>query len=111
MTFSVSLELGKYVVPYLHKTVTVTTHFAVRAAAAVFFSAVVINLGAWSARSGTVLPEVIAFSVLIPVKTNNLLCRNSNLFIPDFDCLIILKLDGRIESVLLQSDDLRQKLP
>ena len=48
---SVIIKLGEYIVPDLHITVTIASDRTVRLAASVFFSSVVINLGAgttWS---------------------------------------------------------------
>ena len=101
-TLSISLKLGKYVVPYFHETVTVTSYFTVRFATAVFFSAVIVNLRTWTARTGTVLPEVITLSGFrIAVKSCDSLCRNSDFFCPDIECFIILTVNGWIQSVLL----------
>ena len=41
---SIVIKLGKYVVPYFHITVTVTTDCTTRLAAAILFSTVIINL-------------------------------------------------------------------
>ena len=101
-TLSISLKLGKYVVPYFHETITVTSYFTVRFATAVFFSAVIVNLRTWTARAGTVLPEVITLSGFrIAVKSCDSLCRNSDFFCPDIECFIILAVNGWIQSVLL----------
>ena len=88
--------------PHFHETVTVTSYFTVRFATAVFFSAVIVNLRTWTARTGTVLPEVITLSGFrIAVKSCDSLCRNSDFFCPDIECFIILTVNGWIQSVLL----------
>ena len=52
------------------------------------------------------LPEVVLFS-----KTENTLCRNSDLFIPDIKGLVIVKIDGRIQTVRVKAYHLGQKFP
>ena len=102
ISVSVIVELGEYNVPYFHETVTVTSYFTVRFATAVFFSAVIVNLRTWTARTGTMLPEVITLSSFrIAVKSCDSLCRNSDFFCPDIECFIILTINGWIQSVLL----------
>ena len=56
---SVIIELGKYVVPDLHITVTVTSYGTARFAAAVFFTTVIVNLRTRTAGACAMLPEVI----------------------------------------------------
>ena len=52
------------------------------------------------------LPEIILLA-----KAENPICRNANLFIPDAECLIVIQIYGRIETLRIQSYHLRQKLP
>ena len=106
MTLSVILKLGKYVVPYFHVTVAVTAYCTSRLAAAIFFSTVIVNLGTWTAWTCAVLPEVILFA-----KFENTLCRNSDLFIPDIESLIILQINRRIKTAGIQTYHLSQELP
>ena len=106
-TFAISVELSKYIVPYFHKAVALTANFTARISTSVFFSAVIINLGTRSTRSCTMLPEVVAFSgYRVTVKTGNLLCRNPNLFGPDFKRFIILSVNRWIKTILLKAKDL-----
>ena len=106
-TLAVSLKLCKYIVPYFHEAVTVTAYLAIRLAASVFFSTVVIDLGTRSARSCSMLPEVITLSGLrITIKACNTVSRHTDFLCPDIVCLIILSVDGRIQTILLQSENL-----
>ena len=90
-TLSVTLKLGKYVIPYLHKAVAVTSHLTVRLSAAVFFTSVVVDFRTGSTGTSTMLPEIITLSGFrITVKPGNPLCRHANLFRPDIESLIVL---------------------
>ena len=93
---SVSVKLGKYIVPYLHETVTVAANLTIRFATAVLLSSVVINFRARTTRTCTMLPEVITFPVLITVESGDLLSRHTDLLCPDIVCLFILTVDRRI---------------
>ena len=64
VSVSVIVELGKYYIPYLDKTVAFTAHHILRAGA-VLFTSVVIYLRAWSAGALAVLPEIILTAELI----------------------------------------------
>ena len=109
---SVTVKLCEYVVPYLHETVTVTAYLTVRLATAVLLTTVVINLRARTARTCTMLPEVVTLACLrISVETCNTISRHSYFLGPDIKGLIILTIDGRIEPVLLKAEHLCQKLP
>ena len=111
-TLAITLKLGKYVVPYFHKAVTVTADLAVRLTAAVFFSAVIIDLGARTAWTCAMLPEIVTLSGLgVTVESCDTLCRHTDFLRPDVERLVILPVDRRIKSVLLQSEHLCQKLP
>ena len=103
---TVILKLGKYVIPYLNITVAFTAYCTVRLSAAVFFSPIVINLRTGAAGACAVLPEVVFLS-----KAENLLCRNTNLFIPDTKSLIVIQIYRRIETFRIKSYHLRQKFP
>ena len=111
-TVSVTVKLCEYVVPHLHETVTVTAYFTVRLSAAVLLAAVIINLRAGATGTCAVLPEVIALAGLrIAVKTGDAVGRNADLFVPDLKCFLILAVDGRIQTVLLKTQNFCQKLP
>ena len=81
---SVILKLSKYVVPYFHITIAVTTYCTAWFTTAVFFSTVIINLGTRTARTSTVFPEVIFFT-----KLENAFWSDSNLISPNGKCLVI----------------------
>ena len=106
MSMSVIIKLCKYVVPDFHITVAFTTYRTIRAAASVFFPSVIIDLGTRTAWAGTMLPEIVCFS-----KTENTLCRDPHFLIPDFECLFIFFVYGRIQSVWIQTYYLCQKFP
>ena len=95
-------DRGKYVVPYFHKAVTVTADLAVRLTAAVFFSAVIIDLGARTAWTCAMLPEIVTLSGLgVTVESCDTLCRHTDFLRPDVERLVILPVDRRIKSCLL----------
>ena len=98
MTFPVIFELGKYVIPYFHITVAVTSYGTARFTTAVFFSTVIVNLRTRTARTCAVLPEVVFFS-----ETEDSVSRNTNFFIPDIEGFIILFVYRRIQTVLIQT--------
>ncbi len=96
---AVVVELGEYVVPYLHVAVTVAADGAARLAAAVFGTAVVVDLRARAARTGAMLPEV----VLLAEAEDTLRC-NADLLVPDLECLVIVNVDGRIQAIRVNAD-------
>ena len=101
-TLAVSLKLGKYVVPYFHETVALTAYFTVRAATSVFLASIIINLRTWTARTSTMLPEVIALTSLrITVETCDAVSRHTNFLGPDIVRFVILSIDGWIQAILL----------
>ena len=111
ITLAVTLKLGKHIIPYFHKAVTVTPHLTVRLAAAVFDTSVIVNFGTGTARACAMLPEVIAVTVLVPVKSGNLLRRHTDLLVPDFKRLVIFTVNGGIEPLRIHTDDFGQELP
>ena len=109
---AVAVELGKYVVPYFHETVAVTSYLAIRLSAAVLQSAVIVNLGTGAAGTCAMLPEVITLSGNgITVETRDLLGGNADFLRPDVKCLVILAVNGRIQTLGIHSDNLCQELP
>ena len=99
---AVVVELGEYVVPYLHVAVTVAADGAAGLAAAVLGAAVVVDLRARAARTGAMLPEV----VLLAEAEDTLRC-NADLLVPDLECLVIVNVDGRIQAIRVNADPLR----
>ena len=89
VALTVVVELGEYVVPDLHKAVAVATGLTVGRAAAIFDSAVEIDLGARSAGARAVLPEVVSLA-----ETNDSLCGNADLIVPDVESFFIVFVDG-----------------
>ena len=86
---AVIIELGEYVIPEFNISVAVTAYTAGGLAAAILFTSVKIQLGAGSAGTFAVLPEVIFFT-----KSYNTVWRYSYLLCPDIECLIIFLIYG-----------------
>ena len=103
---SIVIKLGKYVVPDFHKSVAVAAYLAVRLSAAVLDASVIVNFRTGAAGTCTMLPEVIAVTVFIPVKSGNLLSGHADFLCPDIVCLIILTVNGRIQSVRVHAHNL-----
>ena len=106
MTFPVIVKLGEHIVPYLHVPVAVAAHRAVRLPASVFLAPVIVYFRTGTARTGAVLPEIVLFAEL-----EDALCRDADFFIPYLERLVIVHIDGRIETVRIQSHHLGQELP
>ena len=102
----VVFKLCENVIPDFHITVAVASDFAGRLSASVFFTAVVIDLGAGTAGAGTVFPEIILLA-----ETGDLFRRHSDFLIPEIERLVIIQINGRIQSFRIQPDDFRQKFP
>ena len=98
---TVVVKLGEYIVPYLHVTVTLAAYRTSRFAAAVFLTAVIVDLRTRTTRTSAMLPEVI-----LSAKAENTLCRNTHLFVPDIKCLVIALEHRRIEAIRIKSDNL-----
>ena len=106
IVITVIIKLSKYVVPDFHITVAVAANGTIRLFAAVLLSPVIIYLRAWTAWACAVLPEIIFFS-----KTENTLCRDADLLVPDIKRLIILQIDRRVQAFRVQPHHLSQKFP
>ena len=97
---TIAIELSKYVVPNLHVTVAITAYLTVWLATAIFFTTVIVNLRARTARTCTMLPEIITLTCLwISVESSDALRRNSNFLSPDFKCLFILTVNRWIKTI------------
>ena len=101
IAMAVIVELGKYVVPDLHIAVAVTSYRTSRFTAAVFLTSVIVDLRTWTTRACTVFPEVIFLT-----KTEDTFRSDTDFFIPDIKCLIIVHIDGWIETVFFKTNDL-----
>ncbi len=111
-TLTVTVKLGENIVPDFHKSVAVAAHLTVRLSTAVFYSAVIIYLRTGSAGTCTMFPEIIALTGLgITVKSCDLFSRDADFLIPDFECLIILSIYGRIKSVRIHAHCLGKEFP
>ena len=106
VALTVVVELGEDVVPDLHIAVAVAADSAVRLAAAVLLTPVVVDLRAGAAGAGAVLPEVVRLT-----KTEDLLSGHTHFLIPDFKGLVIIFIDRGIQTVLVQTHYLGQELP
>ena len=106
MAIAIPIKLGKYIIPDLNETVTVTAHLTAGLTAAVFLTAIIIDLGTGTTGTCPMLPEIICLS-----HTVNPVCRNTDLLIPDIISLIILLIDRRIETVRIKTDNFSEELP
>ena len=79
------IELREYVVPDFHVSVAVAAGLTVGFAAAVLFTAVEVNLGAGSARSGAVFPEVVFLA-----EAGDSFRGNADFLIPDFKRFVVV---------------------
>ena len=79
------VELREYQIPVLDISVAFTSRFAVRSAAAVLFTSVVVYFRTWSARACSYLPEIIFLS-----EPYDLLVRNADHVVPDLASLIVV---------------------
>ena len=100
------VELGEDVVPDLHEAVAVAAGAAVGRAAAVLFAAVKIDLGAGSARSGAVFPEVVLLA-----EPGHVIRRNADLLRPDVKRLVVLHVDGGVEPLCRDLQHIGEKFP
>ena len=105
MPVSVVVKLREHNIPYLNKTVSFAAHHIFRPCS-VLFPAVVVNLRAGTAGTGTMLPEIVFFS-----KTVHTLSRNTELFRPDAEGFFIVQINTRIKTVLRYPYPFRKKLP
>ena len=105
---AVVVELREYVVPYLHVAVTVAADRAARLVAAEFLAAVIVDFGARTARTGAMLPEVVLLA-----EAEDALGRDADLLVPDFERLVVVNVDGRVQAVGVDADPVRarQELP
>ena len=105
---AVVVELGEYVVPDLHVAVAVAADGAARLAAAELGAAVVVDLRARTARTGAMLPEIVFLA-----EAEDALGRDADLLVPDFERLVVVNVDGRVQAVRVDADPVRarQKLP
>ena len=87
VSVSIVLKLSEYVIPYFHVTVAVAAYSTARFSAAIFLSTVIVDLRTWTARTCAMLPEVIFLT-----ETEDSVCRDSDFFIPDVECFIILQI-------------------
>ena len=106
VVMSVIIKLCKYVVPDFHIAVTFAAYCTVRTSTAVLFSTVIVYLRTRATRTGTVFPEIIFFS-----KTEDSLRCNSNLFVPDLPCLVILFVYRWIETLRIKTNNFCQEFP
>ena len=56
-----------------------------------------VQVGTRTARTCAMLPEVVLFS-----KTENTVCRDADLFVPDIKCFIIVLIDGWVQTIRIE---------
>ena len=95
---TVIIKLAEYIVPHLNVTVTLAAYGTSGLSAAELLASVIINLRAGAAGAGTVLPEVVLFS-----KAENTVCRNADFLIPDLKGLVVIYLDGWVQTVRIKT--------
>ena len=88
------IELRENVVPYFHIAVAVAARLAVGTAAAVFLAAVEINFAARSARTRSVLPEIVLLA-----ETDNMLLGNAYFIAPYRVCLVVVLVNRRPKQI------------
>jgi hypothetical protein len=103
---AVIVKLGENIVPNFHKAVALAADLTVRAAAAVLFATVIVDLRAGAAGPGTVLPEVISLA-----KAEDTICRNAYFLVPNLKGFFVVFIDGRIQTVFFQTNHLGQEFP
>ena len=64
------------------------------------------HLGTGTAGACPMLPEIVLFP-----KTENPVRGDPDFLIPDIKCFIVIQINGRIKTVLIQSDNFSQKFP
>ena len=108
VTLAVIIKLAENIVPDLDIAVAIAADGAVGLAAAVFLAAVIVNLRAGTAGAGAVLPEVILLA-----EAEDALGGNTDLLVPDLPCLVVIDIDGGIQSVRVYADPVGtgQELP
>src|SRR5699024_10288887 len=93
-------------VPEFNVSVAVTSRFAVRTSASVFFSSVEIYFRAWSAWSLPYFPKVIVFP-----KFDDLFLRHSDNIFPYPVCLVILIIYCSPKFVRRHLENFRDEFP
>ena len=69
-------------------------------------AAVIVHLGAGTAGTGTVLPEVVLLA-----EAEDPLGGDADVLVPDLKGLIVVQVDGGVQPVLLQAYHLGEELP
>ncbi len=106
VALAVALELCEHEVPHLYKAVALTADMAVGLATALLGSAVKVDLGAGTAGTGAVLPEVVLLA-----EAHHMGGVNADLLCPDVICLVVVLIDGYIELVLGQLQNFCKEFP
>ncbi len=103
---AVIVKLRENKVPNFHKAVAVTAHLTVGTAAAVFFAAVIMDFRAGTARTCSVLPEIVRLAHAVNVRG-----LYADSLCPDVVSLVILFVNGNIKLFGVYFHDLCEKLP
>ena len=106
VTLAISIKLRKYVVPDLHVTIAVAAYGTSGLAAAISFSAVIVDLRAGTAGACSVLPEVVFLA-----EAKDTLRRDALLLVPDLESFIVILVDGRVQTVGIQANHLGEEFP
>ena len=101
MPMAIVVKLGEHNIPNLNKTVPFSAHNIFRTRS-VFFSSVIVNLRTRTARTGSMLPEIVFLS-----KTVYTVCRNSEFLCPHTESLFIIQVNTWIETVLRNPNPFR----
>ncbi len=105
-SLAVAVKLGKHQVPHLYVAVAIAAHRAVGAAAALFGSAVKVDLRAGTAGTGSVLPEVVRLT-----KARHIAFRNTDHLRPDVVRLVVLFINRAVQLVGGNFEHLGEELP
>ena len=103
---SVIVKLREYVVPDLHVSVALTAGLTFGRAAAVLFASVKVYLGARTAGTGAVFPEVVSLTEL-----NYSFFRNAYNISPESISLVVLFVNRRPEKLCGYLKSLCKELP
>ena len=96
--------LGKYQVPDFKESVAVAARFAVRFAAAAFFTHVDVDFAVRSARAAAGFPEVF-------FKAHNAFIGHAHNIMPDFISFVVVRVNGYPKFIGRQFQLFGQKLP
>ena len=103
---TVVVKLCENEVPEFHISVAVAAGLTVGLSATEFFAAVEVKLGARSAGSASVFPEVVRFT-----KTDDSFSGDSDVFCPDIEGFVVVKVNSYPDAVFGKLDNLGAEFP